>query len=368
MAVLWAVNASACAPVIRHGPATQAVVWPVYLGSPAHDASARDRMEGPPTLGWRMQAGREVRGAPAIGAGVLALGNTERMVLLVDADSGHVLWDRRVSGTVRGSPLLTNDRVYAATEESPQGRVYALALPTGKVLWNVKTGSVAASLALADGTVYAGTESGMVLALDAKDGNVRWRRALMGAILAAPVATAAGLVVTTTTDSIYLIDPGSGAVRRRMALPGAVLATPATDGTRLYLGTVTGILEAVDPATLDTVWSLNVGSGVYGAPALARDTLFALTRAGHLISVPLAAPAARHDVDLGIISVAGPTPLASGDGVVVTDVTGGVRCVDPGTGADRWRVTASGPVEQPALVRNGRLFVVADRGQVAMYK
>lgn len=366
MAVLGAVNASACAPVIRHGPDHQSVLWPVYLGSPAHDVSAVARMDTAPKPGWHRSAGREIRGAPAVGQGVIAVSNTEKTVVLLGTDSGQVLWDRRLGGTLRGGPLLTTDRVYAATEESPAGRVYALEMRTGKVAWNVKTGGITASLTLAQGRLYAGTEAGIVLAIDADSGVVRWRRRLSGAVRAAPVFTPAGLFVVTTADSLYLLDVATGEVRRRGPAPGAVLATPASDSARVYLATASGMLAAVDPATLDTVWTRNLGGGVFGSPALARDTLYALTRSGRLVSVPLATPAAAHSVELGIIAVAGPTPLATG--VLVADVAGVVRCVDPRTGTERWRVTVSGPVEQPALVRDGLLIVIADRGQVVTYR
>ena len=366
MAVLGTVNAIACAPVIRHGPENQPVIWPVYLGSPAHDGSADARMETAPREAWHAGAGRDIRGAPAGGRGVLAVGTTDKMVILLGTDSGQVLWDRRVSGTIRGGPLLAGDRVYAATEESPSGRVYALNMRNGKVAWDTKTGGIAASLALWDGRLFAATETGTVVALDPKSGEIQWRRELSAGVQAAPVPTPAGVVVTTTSDSVYLLDPATGAIRRRAATPGAVLATPASDGAHVYLGTAAGTLTSLDAATLDTVWSRDLGSAVYGSPALARDTLYALTRAGRLVTVPLAAPATAHSVELGIVTVAGPTPIA--DGVLVADVTGVVRCVDPASGVERWRVTVKGPLEQPALVWEGRLILIADRGQVVTYR
>ena len=366
MAVLGTVNAIACAPVIRHGPDRQNVPWPVYLGSAAHDASSAEGMDSLPRVVWRRHAGRAVRGAPAVGQNVVAVGTTERMVLLLGADSGQVLWDRRLAGTIRGGPLLTEDRVYAASEESPTGRVYALALRTGKVLWSVKAGDVAAPLALGGGTLYAASETGEVLALNAESGTVRWRRRLAGSFRAAPVPTPSGVFVATTDDTLYLLDAASGDVRRKSPAPGPVLATPASSGDRVYLATATGTVAAVVPATLDTAWTLKVGGGVFGSPALVRDTLFVLTRSGRLVTIPVGAPAAARSVELGIIAVAGPTPLARD--VLAADVAGVIHCVDPVTGAERWRVRVTGPVEQPPLVRDGRLIVIADRGEVVAYR
>ncbi len=366
MTVLCTVNAIACAPVIRHGPESQPVTWPVYLGSPAHDIDAGEHLDAAPKPAWRANPGREIRGAAAAGRGVLAVGTTDRVVALLGTDSGQVLWDRRLAGTIRGGPLLTGNRVYVATEETPSGRVYALEMRTGKTVWDEKTGGVAAAMALTKDGLFAGSETGVLMALNPDTGGIRWRRRLSGSIQVAPVSTTAGLVVATTADSLYLVDPATGAILHRTPTAGAVLGTPATDGARVYFATVTGTLAGVDAATLDTLWTRDVGSGVYGAPAIARDTLFVLTRAGRLVRVPLGSPASAKSVELDLVSVAGPTPLA--DGVLVVDVGGVVRCIDAGTGAERWRVTVPGPVEQPPLVWGGRLILVAGRGEVVSYQ
>jgi outer membrane protein assembly factor BamB len=364
--VLCTVNAIACAPVIRHGPESQPVTWPVYLGSPAHDIDATEHLDATPQPAWRANPGREIRGAAAAGKGVLAVGTTDRVVALLGTDSGQVLWDHRLAGTIRGGPLLTDNRVYVATEETPSGRVYALEMRTGKTVWDEKTGGIAAALTLTKDGLFAGSETGVLMALNPDTGGIRWRRRLSGSIQVAPVSTAAGLVVATTADSLYLVDPVTGTIVRRTQTPGAVLGTPATDGAHVYFATVTGTVASVEAATLDTVWTREVGSGVYGAPAIARDTLFVLTRAGRLVRVPLGSPVSAQSVELNLVSVAGPTPLANG--VLVADVGGVVRCVDPATGAERWRVTVPGPLEQPPLVWGGRLILVAGRGEVVSYQ
>lgn len=366
MAVLGTVNAMACVPVVRFGPEQQSTVWSQYLGAAAHDASATEHFDGPPTFRWRTHVGRAVRGAPAISESVLAFGTTERTVVLLGRDSGQVLWEHRVAGTIRGGPLLSHDRVYVATEESPSGRVYALALRTGKVLWDMKTGSVEAPLTLADGRLIAGSESGTVMAFTPDTGGELWRRRLSGAIRVAPVPTLAGVVVATTSDTLYLLDPATGSIRRRLALPGVVLGTPAADSTHVYVGTTSGMLLAITTATFSVDWSVDVGDAVYGAPALARDTLFALSRGGRLVVVPLATPNSPTRSELGLITTAGPTPLANG--ILVAGANGEVRYVDSATGIERWHLSLTGPVEQPPLVRDGQLVIVGDRGQIVTYR
>lgn len=372
MAGLFTVNAiawgGACTPVMRSGPARQESGWTAYLGTPRHDAAARETLNPDPRPLWHVPMGRGVRGSPAIGEAIIAVGTADRTIVLLDRASGEVFWRTRLDGTVRSGPLLDVDRLYIATESQPTARVYAIRLRDGKQLWGTRTGggSVTAPLALDGDAIYAGTEEGMVVRLDPDGGHVRWRQPLNGAVRAGPVVTPFGLVVATTNDTLYLLDQGSGTVRSTLKLPGSVLATPASDGRTLYLGTANGHVMAVDLASWTLRWDRPAGDAVYGAPALAADTLFVLSRDGRLWVIPVDAPDAAVSHALDIVATAGPTPLASG--VLVGSVSGEVLLIDPRTGEIRWRAQVTGPIEEPPLVRDRQVVVVAGRGNIHTYR
>ncbi len=367
MAALWAVNAIACvSPSNRLGPARQDRGWPSYLGTPRHDASAHETLAPDPGRLWRTRAGRAVRGAPAIGETILAVGGTDRTVTLLQRESGERVWSRGLKGTIHAGPLLDGDRLYVATQQTPEGRVYALRLADGKTAWSVATGGVEAPLALAGDALFAGTETGTIYRLAAADGRTVWRQRLAGAVRAGPVPTPAGVAVATTSDTAYLLDLETGAVRARRATPGTVLGTPATDGRRLFLATTGGHVLALSLPDLDVEWDVPTGDAVYGAPALVGDTLYALTRTGALWLVPVDAPTDARRHTLGIVSIAGPTPTRSG--VLIGSVNGEVLLVDPDSGVVRWRTLVDGPVESPPLVRDRQLIVVGGRGDIHAYR
>ena len=338
----------------------------MYLGTARHDVSAAESLNPDPRPQWTTDVGRAVRGSPALGETVVALGLAERQVVLLDRATGQPIWRQRVEGTVLSGPLLAGDRLYVATEEAPEGTVYALALTDGRRLWSRRAGSVAAPLALDGPALYAATEAGLVLRLNAEKGSVVWRRALPGAVRAGPVPTALGLVVATTSDTVFLLDPETGAVRARSATPGAVVGTPAVSGSRLFLATTAGRLLEIALPALEVRWNRDLGDVVFGAPALRGDTLFALTRGGALWVVPTDAPAGAQMHALDIAAVAGPTPTASG--VLVASVSGEVLLVDAASGEIRWRARVDGPVEQPPLVHDRQLIVVGGRGAVHTFR
>jgi len=366
VAALCTVNAMACVPTMKLGPPRQELGWTAYLGSARHDAAAGESLNPDPRPLWRASVGRAVRGSPALGETILAVGTVDRTVVLVDRTSGEVLWRQRVDGTIRGGPLLDEDRLYVATEAQPEGRVYAIRLRDGKPIWRARVGSVVAPLAYDGEALYAGTEGGAVVRLEPEGGRVTWRRALSGAIRAAPIATPHGLAVVTTADTLYLLDRATGQVRARLATPGAVLGTPASDGRRVYLGTTDGRVLAVNLPELTVQWEHAAGDAVYGAPALAHDTLYVLTRDGHLWLIPVDEPAAAKSYALGIVATAGPTPIVSG--VLVGSVSGEILLIDRGNGSILWRAQVVGPIEEPPLVQGRQLVVVAGRGDIQAYR
>jgi outer membrane protein assembly factor BamB len=134
----------------------------------------------------------------------------------------------------------------------------------------------------------------------------------------------------------------------------------------VYLGTMNGRIIAVNLASWTIAWDRAAGDAVYGAPALVGDTLFVLARDGRLWLIPIQMPDAATSHTLDIVASAGPTPLASG--VLVGSVSGELLLVDPATGAIRWRAQVAGPIEEPPLVRDRQVVVVAGRGNIHTYR
>ncbi|HUK21055.1 MAG TPA: PQQ-binding-like beta-propeller repeat protein [Gemmatimonadales bacterium] len=351
-------------------PARQETRWLVYLATPQHDPSASESLSADPRPSWHVSVGRAVRGAPAITESVIAVGTADRQVALVDRSSGQVLWRAGLHGTIHGGPLIDGDRVYVATEASPSGRVYALGLKDGRVVWSTETGGIEAGLAIEGDSLYAGTETGHIMRLETREGKVQWQRQLAGAIRADPVPGPAGLAVITTADTLYLLDAESGAVRRRVALPGTVLAPPALSqtGIHLFAGTTAGHLLAINLIDGTFSWDVKAGDAVLAAPVLVRDTVFCLTRDGHLWLVPRDHPDSARVLPLAVVTIAGPTPLSEGAGTLVATIAGEVLLVEPRRGDILWRAELDGPIEQPPLVRGRELVVIGGRGDIHAYR
>lgn len=359
--VFLAVNATACPPPSRFGPERD----PTPQIAPG-SAAVPESLASEPAQQWTRYVGRAIRGTPAIGQEVIAVGTVDHNVVLLERETGTLLWRARLSGTIRAGPLLRDNRLYVATERTPTSHVYALNLRDGRTAWRQPAGGVSAPLLLDGDALYAVTDQGTALRLAARDGTVMWQRPLGGGVRAAPVLTQAGVAIATTADSLYLLDAASGRVRASRATPGTVLATPVTDGRHLYVATVRGVVLAMTAEGLETAWEITLPDAVFATVVLAADTLLVLARDGTLALVPVAAPESRRILSLARPAVAGPTATTAG--VLVATVAGEVLCVDPATGAVRWQARLAGPIESPPAVRDGRLVVLDGRGGVHLYR
>ncbi|HET9679376.1 MAG TPA: outer membrane protein assembly factor BamB, partial [Gammaproteobacteria bacterium] len=123
----------------------------------------------------------ELAAGPSVAAGYLAVGTSNGEVILLDANSGEVLWIQDVSSAVIAAPALTETHVVVRTVD---GKLIALSIADGSQLWIYEQEVPALSLRgnaqplIADGIVYAGFDNGHLAALDLQTGRVLWDQAV----------------------------------------------------------------------------------------------------------------------------------------------------------------------------------------------
>ena len=105
---------------------------------------------------------------------------------------------------------------------------------------------------------------------------------------------------------------------------------------------------------------------VYGTPAVARDTVFALTNGCTLWSIPLTAPMSADSASIGCVTVAGPSVVRGG--VLVATVRGEVILYDRARRAKVWTRQLGAELRQPPVVRNGQFVVAPTMGQVVSFR
>jgi outer membrane protein assembly factor BamB len=342
-------------------PETDPAAWGEPLGTSTRAPSANETVPENPSPWWRADLGRAASGPPAMGQQVIVALGFDRYLTVVDRQTGDRLWRKRLNSPGAAGPLVADGRVYAATG-GREGRVFCFTL-AGKKLWSHPIGPVSGPIALGDSLLVTATEVGRVTAWEAPTGGIRWVRQLPQAIRAGVLAVS-GAVLVATDDSVFRLNAVTGEIEAHTGLPGTVVAPAARQGDTIVVTTADGQIVAFRERDLSLLWSLDVGAPVFGGPAIARDSVFAVSIRGVLWRIPLGNPDGADGIPIGAAVRAPASPV--GHGVLIGTLGGEIVLVAGEAVMPQGRV--DGPIEQPVVVSDGAMFVVDGRGRLHAWR
>ncbi len=355
------VNALACiTPARTVGPERDTRPWPAHLREPGLAPSATESLPAEPVRAWEASIGRGAAGPLAIGDSVVVVQATDQRLTVLDRATGKRLWSARIQGLGAVGPLLAADAVYTA---GTSGQVTAFSLRTGRALWQRMTAPVVGPLALGPSRLVVATGDGRVYALAATTGAVLWRRDLQ-AVLRSGATLAGDRVTLATDDSLIQLDAATGARLRATAARGFALAPPASAAGVLVYASPDGFVSAYDQATLTQRWS-HATDPVLGSPAIARDTVFAVSISGNVLRIPLGG-GRLSTTPLGVTVRASPAPLARG--LLVATVAGEILWIASSDTVPAWKVRVDGPLDQAPIVDRGLLIFADGRGRIHAWR
>ena len=183
-------------------------------------------------------------GSPQIAGNKVIAGFADGKLVALNLYNGRRLWQRQIA-TGRGetivqrmvdidvTPKISRGVAYVATY---QGRLAAVRISTGQVLWQRKISSYT-GLALDNNAVYISTATGDVLALQRTSGRVIWKQeALAHRSLTAPALVAGYVVVVDVKGYAHFMAKADGHFVARMRVDRyGVLATPVATQNNVYI-------------------------------------------------------------------------------------------------------------------------------------
>jgi outer membrane protein assembly factor BamB len=331
-----------------------------YLGEPDRSPSAGEHLPDSLVLLWDAGIGRSAAGPVALGDSVVVTQGSDNKLSLYLRHSGARVWQSRLKGPSATGAVFDGEMVFAASGDA-KGRLHGYEFGTGKKRWDATIGPVAGPLAVRGARVFAATATGWLFSFDAATGEPHWSRPFPRP-LRAGVTVLDSLLIVATEDSLFLVGAEDGQVEASALTPGTVISPPAVSGSVLVVTTPDGFVAAYDRTTLDQLWEQPLGEPVFGAPAIARDTVFVVTLHGTLWRIPLRDPAGALTLALGVTVRATAVPL--GEGVLLGTVEGEIWWVVPGDPEPRWRRQFRPPIDQPPVVDGGELFILDGRGKL----
>jgi outer membrane protein assembly factor BamB len=160
-------------------------------------------------------------------------------------------------------PMVVDGTVYAASHD---GEVVAMSAANGKHLWTTKTKlALSAGPEVDGGLVVLGSSDGDIVALDAANGSERWRKSIGSEVLARPLIAKDVVVIRTVDGHVEGMAATDGAQRwavdeqvPKLTLRGT--APPVLAGDRIIAGFDSGKVLAIDPRNGDVLWDAIVNA------------------------------------------------------------------------------------------------------------
>ncbi|KAF1386130.1 hypothetical protein PFLUV_G00114970 [Perca fluviatilis] len=197
-------------------------------------------------------------------------------------------------------------------------------------------------------TVFIGSHSHRIQALDLTDGRLLWEQVLGDRIEASAAVSHCGslVVIGCYNGCVYFLCAASGKMRWTFETGDAVKSCPAVDPLTglVIVGSHDGHVYALDPKVQQCVWKRHCGGGaVFSSPYLHASLrqLYAASLGGHLLCLnPDSGEVLWSNCrDVPFFS----SPNASSGHVMIGSVDGNICCFSH-TGTLVWQFLTKGPV------------------------
>ena len=305
-----------------------------------HDGDIRAIQVASGKQAWTAKTKLALSAGPELGAGVLVAGSSDGDIIVLDAASGAERWRKSVKSEVLARPLIANDMIVVRTVD---GHIEALALEDGATRWAVDEQVPRLTLrgnappVLAGDKIIAGFDSGKVLAIDARKGEVLW-----DTIVNAP---------TGRTELERLAD---------IDAPAKVI------GDDVF---VVGFQGRVAMLALDSgqIWWARDSSSYRGFTT--DDANLYLTNSDSVVIAMKRADGAVLWEQSGLRKRGLTAPALDGESLLVGDFEGYLHWLDKSTGEIIARAKTDGErITNSAVTDDGRAFVQTDSGKLLAFK
>jgi outer membrane protein assembly factor BamB len=266
------------------------------------------------------------------------------------AGAGRELWSYATGGMVTGL-ALAGGTVFAGSTDD---KVYALRASDGHLRWTFQTRSaVQSKIAAAGGRVFAGSNDASVYALRASDGRPLWTFPAGGAVQSAIMVTGSVVYAASDDETLYALRVSDGTRLWSTSLGAGITGIAVTGGTVITSGDDNAVhaLRASDGGRL---WDFPTGAGGATGVAVARGVVYAGSGDGQFYAVRAAdggklwASPAGGAVESGIAVADGLVYLGSNDNRVLA--------LRASTGRQAWQASTDGPVNSGIAVAQGIVY------------
>ena len=278
-----------------------------------------------------------------------------------------VVWTYDAKGAVESSAAIANDTVYVG---SMTGELLAIDLATGKLRWSYQAvsgdyGIGESSPAVSGGTVYIGDLAGVFHAVDQATGKPKWTFKTGSEIKSSPVVAGNRVLIGSYDGSLYGLDVATGKPAWKVGTDNYVHATPAIWDGVAYFGGCDEFFHGVRLSDGREVLNLATDAYTAASPAIAAGIAYYGTFANDVVAVDIAARKVRwrfEDPDRQFPFYS--SAALTADAVILGGRDKHVRSLDRNTGKQRWSFPTQARVDSSPAIAGDRIVVGSGDGRL----
>jgi outer membrane protein assembly factor BamB len=288
----------------------------------------------------------------------------------------RVQWAFRARKLLEFPPVIAYGKLYIANNA---GVVFAIEARTGHLKWRYASGRcTAASPAVENGLVYqvflnrppcnaqGSNLDGEVVAFHARGGRIEWRRRI-GPSETSPLVANRLVYVGDWDGRVYALDVRTGRIRWTFATGGKVKGGVAVSGNRLYVGSYDGHVYALNARTGREIWRASAQARLgptgtfYATPAVAYGRVYIGSTDHKVYSYGATTGKVRWSHTTG--SYVYSSPAVWRLRVYIGSHDGHLYCFDAATGDVRWSFDAHGVISGSPTVIDGIVYFSTARNR-----
>ena len=230
--------------------------------------------------GWQYRDRALLEFPPVIFDNTLYFEDADGRAKAVSTTNGHMLWLRKVGTLAAASPALDLRHklvfftLLSATPGATvpgNGRIVAVAMKTGKIVWSHALPPGSESSPLVHGlSVFVGDQGGTVSSFRTYDGHLNWTFQASGSVKGGVAFAHDTIYFGDYGAHLYAVNAANGQEIWSAGAGDSVYSTPAVAFGRVYIGNTGGAVSAFWANSGASAWTASTGSYVYSSAAVAN--------------------------------------------------------------------------------------------------
>ena len=223
-----------------------------------------------PTVKWKYNTNVETNFSSAssiIKDNVLYSTFSTGEIIVLNTTSGTLIWNDTIGGENPTKPTVADGKIFVGTKEGLE--TFDINSTTHEIK---RLGKITSTPVVANDTVFAGTATGELYALDIKNSTVFWTITLPGEIhISNPYK---GVIFVAAGTNCYAVTIENGTVLWSFNTTGVITTPPYTIEGIVYLGSWDTYLYAIYAVNGTLKWKYETGWGVETTPLVSNDLVF----------------------------------------------------------------------------------------------